>query len=80
MAQKVQLKAKSRAEIGKGAAKRMRDQGAVPGTVYGAHMKPINITVGVEELEQALLEMSIPVEEIVGSGGGETKRSRYLCR
>lgn len=54
MAQKVQLKAKSRAEIGKGAVKRMRDQGAVPGVVYGAHMKPINITVAVEELEKAL--------------------------
>jgi large subunit ribosomal protein L25 len=54
MAQKVQLKAKSRAEIGKGAVKRMRDQGTVPGVVYGAHMKPINITVAVEELEKAL--------------------------
>jgi large subunit ribosomal protein L25 len=54
MAQKVQLKAKSRAEIGKGAVKRMRDQGTVPGVVYGAHMKPINITVGIEELEKAL--------------------------
>ena len=54
MAQKVQLKAKSRAEIGKGAVKRMRDQGAVPGVIYGSHMKPINITVGVKELEKAL--------------------------
>ncbi len=54
MAQKVQLKAKSRAEIGKGAVKRMRDQGAVPGVIYGSHMKPINITVAVEELEKAL--------------------------
>jgi len=54
MAQKVQLKAKSRAEIGKGAVKRMRDQGSVPGVIYGAHMKPINITVAVEELEKAL--------------------------
>jgi large subunit ribosomal protein L25 len=54
MAQKVQLKAKSRAGIGKGAVKRMRDQGAVPGIIYGSHMKPINITVGVKELEKAL--------------------------
>src|SRR6266446_9459649 len=54
MAQKVQLKAKPRAEIGKGAVKRMRDQGSVPGVIYGAHMKPINITVAVEELEKAL--------------------------
>ena len=54
MAQKVQIKAKSRAEIGKGAVKRMRDQGSVPGVIYGSHMKPINITVGVKELEKAL--------------------------
>jgi len=50
MAQKVQLKAKSRAEIGKGAVKRMRDQGSVPGVIYGAHMKPINVMVAVKEL------------------------------
>ena len=30
MAQKIQLKAKSRAKIGKGAVKQMRDQGAIP--------------------------------------------------
>jgi large subunit ribosomal protein L25 len=54
MAQKVQLKAKSRAEIGKGAVKRMRDQGSIPGVIYGSHMKPINITVAVKELETAL--------------------------
>jgi large subunit ribosomal protein L25 len=54
MAQKVQLKAKSRAEIGKGAVKRMRDQGSVPGVVYGSHMKPINVMVAVKELEKAL--------------------------
>jgi len=54
MAQKVQLKAKSRAEIGKGAVKRMRDQGSVPGVIYGAHMKPINVMVAIKELERAL--------------------------
>ena len=54
MAQKVQLKAKPRAEIGKGAVKRMRDQGSVPGVIYGAHMKPINVMVAVKELEKAL--------------------------
>jgi large subunit ribosomal protein L25 len=54
MAQKVQLKAKSRDGIGKGAVKRMRDQGSIPGVIYGSHMKPINITVAVKELETAL--------------------------
>jgi hypothetical protein len=32
----------------------------------------------VGELEQALLGMSIPIEEIIGSGGGETKGTQRL--
>ena len=47
MAQKVQLKAKTRAEIGRGAVKRMRARGRrSPAVIYGAHMKPINVAVG----------------------------------
>jgi large subunit ribosomal protein L25 len=54
MAQKVQLKAKTRAEIGKGAVKRMRSEGVVPAVIYGAHTKPMNVAVSVEELEKVL--------------------------
>ena len=51
MAQKVQLKAKTRTEIGKGAVKRMRSQGAVPAVIYGAHAKPVNLAIAVEDAE-----------------------------
>ena len=54
MAQKLQLKAKTRTETGKGAVKRMRAQGIVPAVIYGAHSKPINVAVAVTDLEKAL--------------------------
>src|ERR1043166_3277758 len=34
----------------------------------------------VGELERALLEQSLPIEEIIGSGGGETKGTQRLRR
>ncbi len=55
MAEKIQLKAKARAEIGRGAVKRMRTQGMVPGVVYGAHAKPLSVSVVLQDLEKALL-------------------------
>ena len=54
MAEKIQLKAKTRSEIGRGAVKRMRTQGMVPGVVYGAHAKPLSVTVALQDLENAL--------------------------
>jgi large subunit ribosomal protein L25 len=54
MAKQVQLKAKTRTEAGKGPAKRMRSQGIVPGVVYGAHTKPLNICLGSRDLSEVL--------------------------
>ncbi len=54
MAKQVPLKAKTRAEIGKGAVKRIRRQDIIPGVVYGAHMKSLTITVGVKDFERAV--------------------------
>ncbi len=54
MAKKVQLKAKARAESGRGAVKRLRAEGVVPGVIYGAHMKPLHVAVAVEELGKVL--------------------------
>ena len=76
MAQKVQLKAKTRAEIGKGAVKRMRSQGAVPAVIYGAHSKPVNLTIGAEELEKALhgaTSENVLVDLTVEEGGKTNK-------
>ena len=54
MAKQVQLKAELRSVAGKTKVKRLRAQGAVPGSVYGAHTKPYNITVNSRELGDVL--------------------------
>lgn len=54
MAKQVQLKAKLRNVAGKTQVKHLRAQGAVPGSVYGAHTKPYNITVNSRELSDVL--------------------------
>ena len=54
MAQKVQLKAKTRTEIGRSAVKRMRGQGIVPAVIYGAHTQAMHVTVTVDDLKKAL--------------------------
>jgi hypothetical protein len=40
----------------------------------------VDFPVAVAQLEQALSSLSIPVEEIIGSGGGETKGTQRLRR
>jgi large subunit ribosomal protein L25 len=54
MAKQVQLKAKSRSEAGRAPAKRLRDQGFIPGIVYGAHIKPLSISVASRDLSDLL--------------------------
>ena len=54
MAKQVQLKAELRNVVGKTKVKHLREQGAVPGSVYGAHTKPYNITVNSRELGDVL--------------------------
>ena len=77
MPQKVQLKAKARTEIGKGAVKRMRSQGMVPAVIYGAHTKPMNVGVEVKELERALhsgTSENVLVDLQVDEGGKTANR------
>ena len=54
MAKQVQLKAQMRNVTGKTQVKRLRANGAVPGSVYGTHTKPYNITVSTRELGDVL--------------------------
>jgi large subunit ribosomal protein L25 len=54
MAKQVQIKARSRAETGRGAVKRLRASGVVPAVVYGARTKSLNIAVDLAELDKAL--------------------------
>src|SRR5712675_139143 len=54
MAKQVQLKAKTRSESGRARVKRLRAQGIIPGIVYGARTKPLNISVGSRDLANVL--------------------------
>ncbi len=54
MAKQVQLKAKSRAETGKGRVKQLRSQGVIPGVVYGGHAPPFSIAIDIKDFEKAL--------------------------
>ena len=54
MATQVQLKAQLRNTTGRTQVKRLRAQGVVPGSVYGVHTKPYNITVNSRELGDVL--------------------------
>lgn len=82
MAKKVQLKVKARTESGRGAVKRLRATGVVPGVIYGAHTKPLNVAVAVEELEKVLHDatsenvlVDLQIEE-----GGTTKNRLALIQ
>ncbi len=54
MAKQLQLKAKSRTEIGRTQVKRLRAAGVVPGVVYGHHSQPLSVTVTVDDLAAVL--------------------------
>jgi large subunit ribosomal protein L25 len=77
MAKQVQIKAKSRTETGKGPVKRMRASGVVPGVVYGAHTKPLSITITLLELDKALHHATgenVLVDLVVEEGGKSSNR------
>src|SRR5579871_202730 len=77
MAQKVQLKAKTRTGIGRGAVKRLRSEGVVPAVIYSGHAKPINVGVNLKELEKALHSATgenVLVDLVVEDGGKTNNR------
>ncbi|RLJ18744.1 50S ribosomal protein L25 [bacterium endosymbiont of Escarpia laminata] len=49
-----EINAQSRTDAGKGASRRLRHQGAVPGIIYGANKEPSMITMAQNELAHAL--------------------------
>jgi large subunit ribosomal protein L25 len=54
MSESMQVNAQARDDEGKGASRRLRRQGLVPGIVYGGHKEPKAITVRHNELVQQL--------------------------
>lgn len=45
MSNQISLEAELRSQTGKGAAHKIRREGKIPATVYGAHQGPVNVTV-----------------------------------
>jgi large subunit ribosomal protein L25 len=82
MAKKVQLKAKARDGSGRGAAKRLRAEGVVPAVIYGAHTKPLNLAVEVEELEKVLHDATSEnvLVDLQVDEGGTTKNRLALIQ
>ncbi len=82
MAKKVQLKAKTRAGSGRGAAKRLRAEGVVPAVIYGAHMKPLHVAVAAEELENVLQDATSEnvLVDLQVDEGGTTKNRLALIQ
>ena len=65
------LNVNARADEGKGASRRLRREGQVPGIVYGAS-EPQNIALNANELNKALLHDSFFSAPITLTGTGET--------
>ncbi|TNF80523.1 MAG: 50S ribosomal protein L25/general stress protein Ctc [Gammaproteobacteria bacterium] len=55
MSQKIEINAEVRADVGKGASRRLRRSGnSVPGIIYGAEEDPVNLTLNTNELSKAM--------------------------
>ena len=54
-----ELSAQKRDETGKGAARRLRDQGRVPGVVYGGDIDTVPISVDASEAEYLFRQISV---------------------
>ena len=54
MSANFEITAESRTDTGKGASRRLRHTGKLPGIVYGAHKEPTMITLVHHELIHAL--------------------------
>jgi large subunit ribosomal protein L25 len=54
MSETIEVMAETRADGGKGASRRLRRQGMVPGIVYGGHQDPLMIAVGHNDMLRSL--------------------------
>jgi len=50
MSETYKIKAQTRTDMGKGASRRLRRQGSIPGIVYGAHQEPTMISIDHNDL------------------------------
>ena len=65
----IAITAEARSDFGKGAARRLRRAGQVPGVIYGKGNDVLHIALPVHELEMALKNKGL-VLEVGGAGNG----------
>ncbi len=78
MSETEEIKAQPRADVGKGASRRLRRAGLVPGIIYGAHRDPQMISVIQHKLNQHLERGSI--FSTILTLNVEGKRQRVLLK
>jgi large subunit ribosomal protein L25 len=54
MNKNVVVEVSERTDLGKNASRRMRREGAVPGTLYGLNLPPFSVAVGARRIEEVL--------------------------
>ncbi len=69
------LKAATRATIGKGAARKLRAAGQIPGVIYGHHRAPEALALPTREFERLLERINVSTTVIELDLGGKTARS-----
>ncbi len=70
------LKAEVRSECGKGAARRLRDAGYIPGVLYGKDMDPIAIKLDQRDVSKVLKEYGTTKVFKLQLEGAETKKKK----
>lgn len=76
---KIVLKAEKRAGTGKGAVKRIRREGFLPGIVYGANKEPETIAICMREFKKAYAQKHF-FSSIFDLEGLDSKDTKYIVK
>jgi large subunit ribosomal protein L25 len=74
MSENLTINAEARSDMGKGASRRLRHEGLVPGIIYGADKEPEMITVKHNELAHALEDEAFYSSILTVAVGGDTQQ------
>ena len=74
MSENLTIKAEARSDMGKGASRRLRHAGLVPGIIYGAEKEPEMITVNHNELIHALEDEAFYSSILTVDVGGNSQQ------
>jgi large subunit ribosomal protein L25 len=77
MTKKTELKAQPRAETGKEAARKLRQEGRIPAVIYGKDMEPRGLSLDLQETEYLFQRISVEntILDLEIEGDGEPTRA-----